>query len=145
MTELGLSKGLVLHIIKVFVLLCVYPSERILKPTTPHHRRGTKVPRSQYFPSPPKYGTDIQVVTDQICIPNSDYTFERNSIIISPSSGTILFKSRELIELYTADHETRIALKDIGRGKLFDELERNGKSYTRWQKEMKVVTEIYDF
>jgi len=27
MTELGLSKGLVLHIIKVFVLVCVYLSQ----------------------------------------------------------------------------------------------------------------------
>jgi len=87
----------------------------------------------------------MKVITDQICIPNSEYTFERNSIIISPTTGTILIKSRELIELYTADHETRIALKDVGRGKLFDELERKGKFYTRWRKEMKVVTEIYDF
>jgi hypothetical protein len=38
-----------------------------------------------------------------------------------------------------------MALKDINRGRLSNELEFMGKSYTKWRKEIEVITELYDF
>lgn len=122
MAQLSLTKGLISHVVK-----------------------RTQSQNNDPLPQAGDTPTIFSVITHQTCLPISEHAFERNSIILSPTTGTILFKSKEQIELYTTDRQRKIALKEVGKGRLVNELEGMGKEYTKWRKTLKVITGLYDF